>query len=317
MKILLAEDDALSRHRLAAILGKWGYEVIVTPDGEEAWQVMQRPDAPQLVILDWMMPGLDGLEVCQKIRQRGQEPYVYVILLTARNSQEDLLAGLGAGADDYLSKPFDLQELQVRLRAGRRILGLQSELISAREALREQATHDFLTGLWNRRAILDFLGREFPRAQREGHPLGVVMVDLDHFKHVNDVYGHPAGDAVLCEAARRLQALIRPYDGIGRYGGEEFLAVLVGCGMAEATEVAERLRTSLERQKIEIPEGAITVTGSFGVVVDEPHGIGAEGPHAEDDISTLLKAADDALYRAKHQGRNQIVTGKIIKAQAA
>ena len=162
MKILLAEDDALSRRRLAAILRKWGYEVIVTKDGEEAWKAMQRPDAPQLVILDWMMPGLDGLEVCQKIRQRGQEPYVYVILLTARTSQEDLLAGLGAGADDYLSKPFDLQELQVRLRAGLRILGLQSELISTREALREQATHDFLTGLWNRRAILDFLSREFP-----------------------------------------------------------------------------------------------------------------------------------------------------------
>ena len=317
MKILLAEDDALSRHRLAAILGKWGYEVIVTPDGEEAWQVMQRPDAPQLVILDWMMPGLDGLEVCQKIRQRGQEPYIYVILLTARNSQEDLLAGLGAGADDYLSKPFDLQELQVRLRAGRRILGLQSELISAREALREQATHDFLTGLCNRRAILDFLGREFPRAQREGHPLGVVMVDLDHFKHVNDVYGHPAGDAVLSEAARRMQTLIRPYDSIGRYGGEEFLAILVGCGIAQTVEVAERLRASLDQQKIEIPGGAIAITGSFGVVVNEPHGTGAEGSHTEDDINTLLKAADDALYQAKHQGRNQVVAGKIIKVQAA
>ena len=317
MKILLAEDDALSRHRLATILGKWGYEVSVTPDGAEAWQAMQRPDAPQLVILDWMMPGLDGLEVCQKIRQRGQEPYVYVILLTARTSQEDLLAGLGAGADDYLCKPFDLQELQVRLRAGRRILGLQDELISTREALREQATHDFLTGLWNRRAILDFLVREFLRAQREGHPLGVVMVDLDHFKHINDDYGHPAGDAVLSEAARRMQTLLRPYDGIGRYGGEEFLAVLVGCGIAQTVEVAERLRTSLEQQEIEISGGTITVTGSFGVIVYESHGTGAEGSHAEDNINTLLKAADDALYQAKHQGRNQVVTGKIIKAQAA
>lgn len=143
------------------------------------------------------------------------------------------------------------------------------------------------------------------------------MVDLDYFKHVNDVYGHPAGDAVLSEAARRMQTLIRPYDGIGRYGGEEFLAILVGCGLAEATEVAERLRTSLEQQKIEISGGTITVTGSFGVIVYESHGTGVESSHAEDNINTLLKAADDALYQAKHQGRNQVITGKIIKAQAA
>ena len=320
MKILLAEDDPLSRHRLVAILKKWGYEVAVAKDGTQAWQQMQTSEAPQLVILDWMMPGMDGLEVCQKIRQRGQEPYVYMILLTARSSQKDLLVGLGAGADDYLAKPFDLQELQVRLRAGRRILDLQAELIATREALRDQATHDFLTGIWNRRAILDFLSREWPRARRESHALGIVMVDLDHFKKINDVHGHPAGDAVLCEAADRMRALIRPYDGIGRYGGEEFLIVLVGCGPIETVKVAERLRAGLETCPFTIPEGKLSVTGSFGVFVEDPHDSTPESLTGKDDIEdmhALLKIADNALYQAKHQGRNQVIVGKLSLAQAA
>ena len=320
MKVLLAEDDPLSRHRLTAILKKWGYDVIVTSDGSQAWQAMESPEAPNLVILDWMIPGLDGLEVCQNIRQRGQETYVYVILLTARNSQEDLLVDLGAEADDYLAKPFDLQELQVRFRAGRRILDLQSELITTREALRDQATHDFLTGIWNRRAILDLLEREWPRARREGQAMGIIMVDLDHFKRINDLHGHPAGGAVLSEAANRMRTLIRPYDGLGRYGGEEFLIVLVGCGTAETARVAERLQSSLETRPFTIPGGKISVTGSFGLFVDDPHTSETTQfaeTHETDDVHMLLKIADDALYQAKHQGRNQVIVGKMPSAQAA
>src|SRR5919109_304538 len=182
VNVLIAEDDMVSRRLLEVTLTRWGYEVVVTRDGVEAWEVLQRPAPPPLAILDWMMPGMDGVEVCRKVRQRGQEPYIYLLLLTTKGRKENIIEGLDAGADDYLTKPFDPHELQVRLRTGMRIVTLQAELIEARETLRIQASHDSLTGVWNRRAILERLGNELARAGREGTPVAVGLGPLGPFK---------------------------------------------------------------------------------------------------------------------------------------
>jgi two-component system, cell cycle response regulator len=283
---------------LEATLRKWGYDVMVACDGTEALQILGREDAPALVILDWMMPGMTGLEVCRKIRARGSEPYIYVLLLTSKSQKEDLIEGMDAGADDYIAKPFDQNELQVRLRAGTRLVDLQAQLLSAREALREQATRDSLTRLWNRSAILETLSRELARAWRESSPLGVVMVDLDHFKHINDDHGHLAGDAMLREAARRMQNGVRQYDSVGRYGGEEFLILLPNCGEAESYSQAERLRKQLNQTDVRIDDTALRITASFGVT--------AAIPGEPWTPEGLIRKADEALYVAKKSGRNRV-----------
>ncbi len=296
MKVLIAEDDMVSRRLLEAMLARWGYDVVITRDGTEAWQVLQGPDAPPLAILDWMMPGIDGVEVCRLVRQRVQEPYIYLLLLTTKGHRENIIEGLDAGADDYLTKPFDPHELQVRLRTGKRIVTLQAELIEARETLRIQASHDSLTGVWNRRAILERLETELARAEREGTPVAVVLADLDHFKRINDSYGHITGDAVLCEAVNRMRVSLRFYDAIGRYGGEEFLMVLPGCTAQDAVNLADRLRMSIGRETVEITGGHIVVTTSLGVAASDTIPVL--------DAASLIRAADTALYRAKAGGRN-------------
>ena len=265
----------------------------------EAWDQLQREDAPKLAILDWVMPGFTGPEVCRMVRQRGREPYTYLLLLTSKSLKEDLIEGMESGADDYITKPFDQHELKVRLRAGTRIIDLQAELMAAREALREQATKDSLTRIWNRPWILEILQRELARSDRERRPVGVVLVDLDHFKSVNDVHGHFAGDEVLREAVRRMQGSIRSYDAIGRYGGEEFLIILPGCDEATAFGQAERMRQALRSQAIEIMEGSLLLTASFGVTSFVP------GSNAT--AEALIQTADEALYKAKKQGRDQAV----------
>jgi diguanylate cyclase (GGDEF)-like protein len=298
MRILIAEDDPVSRRLLEAKLVKWGYDVVVTCDGEEAWEALRAEDAPRLAILDWMMPGVDGVEICGRMRREAREPYTYIILLTALHRDEDLVTGMEAGADDYITKPFKANELKVRLRAGRRIIDLQNDLIEAREALREQATHDPLTGLWNHEEILRILSRQLSRAEREGGDVGVIMADLDHFKKVNDTHGHMAGDAVLRLTARRMLSQVRDYDYIGRYGGEEFLIVLPGSDMEGAADLAERLRLCMECDCMDIPEGMIRVTISLGVAT--------YGKGQKYDVNTLVKSADIALYCAKEKGRNRV-----------
>ncbi len=298
MRILIAEDDPVSRHMLEAFLKKWGFEVSVARDGIEAWQMLQQEGAPQLCIIDWMMPGMDGVQVCRKVRERGSHPYVYIILLTAKDQKSDIIEGIESGADDYLIKPFDAHELRAHLRAGKRILDLQEELISAREFLRVQATHDPLTGLWNHAAVFDILRNELERSQRQGDPLAVVMSDLDHFKRVNDTYGHMAGDLVLSEVARRLRGAVRPYDSIGRYGGEEFLVVVPGCDAASVLSQAERLRACVGGELFDLGGTRIKLTLSVGVAASEET--------KTHDWDALLRAADTALYRAKHNGRNRV-----------
>lgn len=299
MKILVAEDDPVTRHLLKTSLERWQYEVILATDGTQAIEIIFREDAPKLAILDWMMPGMDGIEICRELRKRAAGSYIYTLLLTSKAAREDLLKGLDAGADDYLVKPFDLLELQARLRSGRRIVELQDQLIAAQEALREQATRDALTGAWNRGAIMEILERERSRAQREHHPLIVLMLDLDHFKAINDTWGHQAGDAILREVVTRLTSVLRPYDCVGRYGGEEFAVVVPGCEESAAMKLAERLRACISDRPILYSTSPISVTMSMGMA------------RLGEDTNTdsLIRRADDALYRAKKAGRNRIVAG--------
>jgi diguanylate cyclase (GGDEF)-like protein len=298
MRILIADDDAVSRRLLEAKLIRWGYDVLACRDGNEAWEALRAEDAPRLAILDWMMPGIDGVELCRKVRNEIWEPYTYIILLTALHRDEDLVTGMEAGADDYVIKPFKSNELRVRLRAGRRIIDLQNELIEARETLREKATHDPLTGLWNHEEILRILRRQLSRAGREGGDVSVIMADLDHFKKVNDTHGHMAGDAVLRMTSKRMLSVVRDYDYIGRYGGEEFLIVLPCCDAGSARDLAERLCHIIRGESMDIPEGMVPITISLGVATN--------GKGGKCDPGFLVQCADQALYRAKKNGRNRV-----------
>jgi two-component system cell cycle response regulator len=299
MKVLIAEDDPISCSRLATLLQKWDYEVVETDSGAAALTALQDQDGPRIAILDWQMPEMDGLQVCKTLRQTSLEPYVYVMLLTGRKCTDDSIAGWEAGVDDYITKPFDTQELHARLRAAERIVKLQDELIVARETQRQLATYDALTNILNRRAILERLKEEVLRAQRGEASVGVIMADLDHFKNINDTHGHPIGDLVLCEAAHRMKAALRTYDILGRYGGEEFLLVLPGCATQEAVIVAERLRARLADLPLTLREKRIRITGSFGV---------SSSKDVTEDVEAVIWAADAALYRAKHEGRNRVVS---------
>ena len=291
MRILVAEDERITQRILQALLHNWGDEVVCVSDGLAAWKILEEDDAPRLAILDWVMPGLDGFEICQRLRRIENRPYTYVFLLTSRNQGDDLVRGLEAGADDYLTKPINQAELRARLQTGRRILGLQEQLLAAHEELKNKASHDSLTRLWNRGAVLELLERELARCSREGVPLSVVMCDLDHFKRVNDNLGHLAGDAVLREAAERLRAALRQSDLLGRYGGEEFLVVLPNCDVNEGMQAAERLRAAIGETPFALAEAPLSLTISLGVAATD----------VKRAVSThhLLHAADTALYRSE------------------
>jgi len=296
---------------LEAFLVKWGFEVMVAKEGEEAWGILQGNDAPRLAVLDWMMPGRDGIDICRSVRQRKGRAYIYILLLTARGHKEDIVEGLEAGADDYVTKPFDPYELRARLRAGQRIVELQEQLLHAREALRDQASRDPLTGLWNHGTILAILKKEAARASRTQSAFAVVMADVDRFKSINDTYGHQAGDVVLREASRRLRGAMRTYDSLGRYGGDEFLAVVPGCDPEGVVRFAESFRARIDRKSVETPEGMIPITLSLGVV--------ALKSLCDLKAETLVRVADAALYRAKIGGRNRVAlaTAEEVKVEAA
>jgi two-component system, cell cycle response regulator len=296
-RILIADDDPVSRRMLQFFLLKWGYEVVIATDGVEALRILDAYDAPPLAVLNWMMPGMEGPDVCQRVREHPERPYVYILLLTARSEKNDILMGLESGADDYLTKPFDAQELRARIHVGQRILDLQKNLVVAKEELLFRATHDGLTGISNRGVAMDALNREHSRQEREGGSFGIILADLDHFKYINDKYGHLCGDAVLKEAACRILSCARSYDAVGRFGGEEFLIVVPSSGSLGPLGLAERMRKALESQPFITDAGLIHVTGSFGIAISK----------REDGLDTqgLLRMADNALYRAKDAGRNR------------
>jgi two-component system, cell cycle response regulator len=296
MRILVADDEPISRHLMTSLLTRWGHQVVVARDGNEAWDILCSLDSPTLAIIDWMMPGLDGIELCRRVRARVDHPYTYILLVTARQEKQDIVDGLDAGADDYLGKPVDERELKARLRVGNRILDLQERLLKAYEYTRFEATHDSLTGLWNRRAILEFLFQQHSRAEREATDLSVLLIDLDHFKLVNDVHGHLVGDVVLQQVAERARRFLRTYDWLGRYGGEEFVIVAPGCTAPAAASMAERIRLAICSTPISVNGRDVPVAASIGVA---SHYIG-------DSPDSLLRAADDAMYVAKASGRNRI-----------
>lgn len=296
MRILIAEDDFTSRTVLAGVLKKEGHEVTATVNGAEAWDAMQQPNAPSLVILDWMMPEMDGPEVVRRIRTLQTDRLPYIIMLTSKGDKADIIAGLDAGANDYLAKPFDAGELRARIMVGRRMVEMQDALIESREILTHQATHDPLTGLPNRRAILDRLREELARAGRLGDVLAVGMCDIDHFKQFNDTYGHQTGDDVLCGLAQILREGIRVYDSVGRMGGEEFLVITPMKAGKDWISLFGRLCARVAESRVTTRSGMLSATVSIGVACAT----------VESTVDMVLEAADAAMYQAKNAGRNRV-----------
>lgn len=304
MRVLVAEDDPVSRRILTTLLNKWKYECIITRDGNEAWAAFENNEI-DLALLDWMMPELSGVDLTKKIRRQETAAYVYIMLLTAKAQKEDVICGLEAGADDYITKPFHQGELLSRLKAGERIVRLERDLKDANDLLKIQASTDFLTSLLNHGAIMARLHEEWARASREQLLLSVIMADIDYFKRVNDEDGHNAGDKVLKEVAARIRRMCRNYDSVGRYGGEEFLIIVQG-NDETADKVAERIRREIAEHSVILDNGKeirVTISLGYAFIDDVPNCSGR----------ALLKAADSALYGAKNAGRNRVVNfAKIV-----
>ena len=291
MKILLVEDSRLERHKISRYLTEWRLDFVAVESGTEALTLLEGSEPPNMVLLDWMLPDLDGIDVCRRIRTYGASgPYIYIVMLTAKSLKQDLLIAMAAGADDYLAKPIDPSELRARIMAGKRLLELQ-------QSLRFAATHDFLTNLLNRSEILAAIDKERSRSGREGKPTTIIMADIDHFKRINDSLGHAAGDEVLKEVGRRLKSDLRPYDVVGRYGGEEFLIILPGCDLATGARRADELRNLVAKDPIFTPFGTTTATVSLGVTA---------AFNRECTVPDLLREADLCMYAAKKKGRNRV-----------
>jgi diguanylate cyclase (GGDEF)-like protein len=312
--ILLAEDDPVTRMLMTRFLKKAGYEVDAVADGTEALEHMTKRYYP-LLVTDWEMPEMDGIELCKAVRNLQLDGYVYALLLTARNAKEHIIAGLEAGADDYLVKPVHEPELIARLNTGRRILALEHSLRAANERNRILSITDALTGAFNRRYMMEQLPRELERCRRYGNPLSVIMCDVDHFKQVNDVMGHSGGDDVLQQFVWRMQKSIRATsDWVARIGGEEFVIVLPETGHQGAMFVAEKIRTLMNGVPFVTREGDVAATSSFGVASTERH-----GPDLVMKSETLIRAADQCLYTSKQSGRNRVTGIEIptVHAQTA
>jgi two-component system, cell cycle response regulator len=312
MKVLVVDDSAIYRKLIGDHLRSWDFEVILAEDGSEAKRILDQPNAPKLVLLDWVLPDMDGTDLCKRIRETGSSgTYVYVILLTSKEGKQNMLRAMQAGADDYLVKPFDELELKARLLVGKRILDLQDQLVLARESMHYAATHDSLTTLMNRSEVVTMLLSELARARRERNPIGVILADIDHFKAVNDTLGHLFGDEALRQVGHRLRDQLRIYDSVGRYGGEEFLMVLPNCDVDNTFVRANELREFVARTPVTYSGQKHSVTLSMGVTVSEGKG--------EEDAEFLIVHADLALYAAKRNGRNRVerFTNDLEKAASA
>lgn len=307
MNILIAEDDTVTRQLLQTLLTRWGYTVTVACDGDEAWRILCEPGHPHLLILDWIMPGIDGPEIVRRLRENEGDESHYTIIITSAKSEDSVVQALAAGADDFIAKPVRINELRARVAVGRRVKDLQQSLVEklhkleeATEIISQLARTDELTGLHNRRSFLEIFTLALSSAFRHNHPLSLISIDLDHFKTVNDTLGHIAGDLVLKDFARLMQRMARSEDIIGRLGGEEFMILLPHADCTAAAALAERIRVATTQH----PGSAIPVivTASFGIAQWQ------EGEEAD----ALIQRADKALYRAKHEGRNRVVTAEVL-----
>ncbi len=298
MKVLVAEDEKISRLRLEKFLVSIGCEVISCEDGLEAWNIIKSDDAPHFLILDWMMPGMDGMELCRKVREMNREPYTFIMLLSSKGEQEDVINGMEAGADDYIVKPFNQNELKVRLTAGSRIVQLNEDLLNARNILEKQAINDALTGMFNRHYMVEVLAKEFSSALRYQTELTCLLLDLDYFKEINDNHGHPFGDFVLREFADCIKQEARKMDIPFRYGGEEFMMLLPNTDVGGAQYVAEKIRITCEQKTFDDGTNSAKATVSIGIAsvkLNKPL-----------EAKELIAYADKALYRAKAEGRNRV-----------
>jgi len=298
VRILVADDSGVSRHVICAFLRASGHDVISAKDGTEALEALRSDTGISLALVDWMMPGLDGIEVCRKLRAIPDRAYTYMISVTTRSEKQDIICALEAGFDDFLTKPVQPEELNARLLVGSRIIDLQQKLIQTCELSQFKATHDTLTGLWNRGAILEFLRAQLAMAARRSSNLALMMVDVDHFKKINDTYGHSVGDSVLIHVTRLMNSCIRASDWLGRYGGEEFLVIASESPSSDAIRVAERLRRAVADNPF--TSGDLTISPTISIGIANSHLI--VSPTAE----ALVRIADSALYRAKDKGRDRI-----------
>ena len=296
LNLMVVDDDNITRNVIERFAKKWGYRVYIAGSGEEGKQILKKRNI-HIALLDWELPDTDGLTLSKEIRKTNNCNYVYIIFLTSRSDNESIIRGFEAGADDYISKPFNVFELKARVTTGARIIKLQQGLKRSQKKLKEIATHDSLTTLLNRRSILEIIDNEYIRAKRSKQTLGFITVDIDHFKIINDTYGHHSGDVVLKDVSSILKESLRAYDNIGRMGGEEFLAVLPNCSNEKLEKVSERLRRKISSHKFEIESASINVTISMGVTVYDPV--------FSYSLDSVLKGVDKALYRAKEEGRNR------------
>jgi len=298
-RVLLADDEPVQRMLLGRMLTRAGYEVIPAEDGRQALQRIAEGDIP-LLVTDWEMPHLDGIGLCHAIRSMQLPHYVYTILITSRDAVEHVVMGLRSGADDYLPKPVMEPELLARLNTGKRLVEMESSLRAANEENRRLSITDALTGVYNRRYLMEQLQRELERAIRYGRPLSILLCDVDHFKKVNDTWGHQMGDEVLVQYAKRLRGSLRDTDWIARYGGEEFVVVLPETGLDAATLVAERCRRDIANSPLQTSDQGLPITASFGVSGWQ------QAPPSEAIVDMLIAAADSGVYSSKSGGRNRV-----------
>jgi two-component system cell cycle response regulator len=304
--ILLAEDDPISRRLFQKFLDKEGFTVTAVEDGRQALELFRQEFFP-IVMTDWEMPEVEGPELCRAIREENPDRYVYIVMLTSKGSKDDIISGLSAGADDYLTKPAHHAELIARIKTGIRILALEKSLKDAVDEIHLMSITDPLTGIYNRGYINNRLPQEISRSTRYGHNLALVLCDIDHFKKVNDTHGHLSGDIVLKSFAQSLASSIRKeVDWVGRYGGEEFLIVLPETDLDGAVVLAERIRETVHAKAIKISGQEIHITASFGVTGFSP----TTWKHAATP-EAMLQEADNRLYQAKDEGRDRVIVGHL------
>jgi two-component system cell cycle response regulator len=300
-QILVVDDSPVSRKLVEHALEASGHSLLFAKSGQEALDLFRR-HSPSIIITDWILPDFSGLELCERIRAEAQRGYTYIIVLSAKSEKDHVVKGLAAGADDYLTKPFDSGELLARVGVGCRTVELHREIDAKNRLLEEMAHTDSLTGLPNRRAIEEWAARQLRGAARHKFPLWVVQGDLDSFKQINDTYGHDAGDVVLRRFAEILKENTRASDMCGRMGGDEFLLVITHVASEHIESIINRMREEWAGCEFKFGRTAVSITASFGIAgfCDK------EAP----TFQTLVQRADKALYAAKRSGGNQVEMAK-------